>query len=63
MSKVRSQNFTTIEIRMFLIGMPGKIWLGAMYRVIFGIVAKAHFAVSRLAKPPTLTIRVHISRP
>ena len=63
MSKVRSQNFTTYEIRMFLIGMPTNIWLGAMYCVIFGIVAKAHFAVSRLAKPSTPTNRVHISRP
>ena len=63
MSKVRSQNFTTYEIHMSLIGMPGNIWLGAMYRVIFGIVAKTHFAVSRLTKPSTVTIRVHISRP
>ena len=63
MSKVRSQNFTTYEIHLSLIGMPGSIWLGAMYRVIFGIVAKTHFAVSRLARPSTVTIRVHISRP
>ena len=37
MNKVRSQNFTTYEIRMLLIGMPGNIWLGTMYRVVFVI--------------------------